>query len=88
MAKIVLFFSSKVVVFVVFVVVFCVAGPVLWFLYGNNNLRHGVISVPSPRVTLENSSRGKVCTFENAVFAEGLKRILGTSRGEPACRGC
>ena len=82
-AKIVVFFFSGVVDFVVFAVVLRVVG-VCRALF--ENLRNWVVTVSSPWVAAQNPAQRKVESLEWAMFAEGLKGILGAGRSESACR--
>ena len=51
----------------------------------SSSLRHGVISMPSPRVTSENPFDSEIEALENPMFPECFKSILRACRSESAC---
>ena len=70
-----------VVSFVVFVVVLPVAACCILFLWNR------VVPVSSPRMAAEYSADCQIKALDGTVFAECLKGILGTCRGETAAWG-
>ena len=81
--KIVVFFFSGVVDFVVFAVVLGVVGGCRALF---EKLRNRIISVSSPWVAAQKPAHRKVKSLERTVLAEGLKCVLRASRSESACR--
>ena len=67
----------RVVVFVVFVVVFAVVKlEIVVFSKNNRLLWHRVMAVSAPRMTSENPFRRQVKSLERSMLAKGFQGIL------------